>query len=185
MNKIETIIGDIEEFLENCKFYPLSNNKLVVPKEELEDLLAELRIATPEEIKKYQKIISNEQAITTDAKRKADAMVNEATQRANGLVEQNSITNQAYNKADEIIARAQEEAEAIRMEAYNEAEELRNGAMQYTEGMLQNTQILIESTMEEARIRFENFYGSLDSTRSTIDANINEFRGRNRDSGQY
>ena len=42
---------------------PLSTTKIVVNKEEIEELLRELRLKTPDEIKRYQKIISNKDAI--------------------------------------------------------------------------------------------------------------------------
>ena len=43
MNRIEQIIGEIEEFIESCKFYPLSSSKIIVPKEELSEMLVDLR----------------------------------------------------------------------------------------------------------------------------------------------
>ena len=59
MSKIEQIITEIEEYIDNCKFQPLSTTKIVVNKDDIDELLAELRLRTPDEIKKYQKIIAN------------------------------------------------------------------------------------------------------------------------------
>ena len=56
-SRIEQIIEEIEEYVESCKYQPLSTTKIVVNKEELEELLRELRLKTPDEIKRYQKII--------------------------------------------------------------------------------------------------------------------------------
>ena len=66
-SRIEQIIGEIEEYVESCKFQPLSTTKIVVNKEEIEELLRELRLKTPDEIKRYQKIINNKDAILEDA----------------------------------------------------------------------------------------------------------------------
>ena len=63
MSKIEQIITEIEEYIDNCKFQPLSTSKIIVNKDEIDELLAELRLRTPDEIKKYQKIIANKDAI--------------------------------------------------------------------------------------------------------------------------
>ena len=68
MNKIEEMIEAIEEYIENCKPVPLSSNKIIVEKDAIEELIRELRLKTPDEIKKYQKIISNKDAILADAK---------------------------------------------------------------------------------------------------------------------
>ena len=43
-SRIEQIIEEIEEFVESCKYQPLSTTKIVVNKEELEELLRELRL---------------------------------------------------------------------------------------------------------------------------------------------
>ena len=77
-SRIEQIIEEIEEFVESCKYQPLSTTKIVVNKEELEELLRELRLKTPDEIKRYQKIISNKDAILADAQAKADSLIAEA-----------------------------------------------------------------------------------------------------------
>ena len=57
-SRIEQIIDEIDEFIESCKFQPLSATKIIVNKEEIEELLRELRLKTPDEIKRYQKIIA-------------------------------------------------------------------------------------------------------------------------------
>ena len=59
MSRIEQLISEIEEYIDSCKFQALSNSKIIVNKEELEELLVELRLRIPDEIKKYQKIISS------------------------------------------------------------------------------------------------------------------------------
>ena len=51
-SKMEQIIEEIEEYIDGCKFQPLSSTKIIVNKEELEELIGELRENTPEEIKK-------------------------------------------------------------------------------------------------------------------------------------
>ena len=72
MSRIEQLISDIESYIDTCKYYPLSNVKIIVNKEQLEDMLTELRLKTPDEVKKYQKILSNKDAILADAMRKWD-----------------------------------------------------------------------------------------------------------------
>ena len=66
-SRIEQIIEEIEEYIDGCKYQALSSSKIIVNKDELEELLNELRSKTPEEIKRYQKIISNQDAILQEA----------------------------------------------------------------------------------------------------------------------
>ena len=75
-SRIEQIIEEIEEYIDrDCKFQPLSTTKIIVNKEHLDELLRELRMKTPDEIKRYQKIIANRDAILADAQAKAEAMI--------------------------------------------------------------------------------------------------------------
>ena len=63
-SRIEQIIEEIEEYIDrDCKFQPLSQTKIIVNKEHMDELLRELRMKTPDEIKRYQKIIANKDAI--------------------------------------------------------------------------------------------------------------------------
>mgnify|MGYP000594534569 CR=1 FL=1 len=101
-SRIEQIIQEIEEYVDSCKFQPLSTTKIVVNKEEIEEYLRELRLKTPDEIKRYQKIISNRDAILADAKAKADAMIEEAQVQTTELVSEHEIMQQAYAQANEI-----------------------------------------------------------------------------------
>ena len=48
MSRIEQLIGEIEEYIDSCKYQPLSNSKIVVNRDELEELLVELRLRIPD-----------------------------------------------------------------------------------------------------------------------------------------
>ena len=73
-SRIEQIIEEIEEYIDSCKFQPLSTTKIVVNKDQMDELLRELRMKTPDEIKRYQKIIANKDAILADAQAKAESI---------------------------------------------------------------------------------------------------------------
>ena len=53
-SKMEQIIEEIEDYIDGCKPSPISRNKILVNREQLEELLSELRTKTPEEVKSYQ-----------------------------------------------------------------------------------------------------------------------------------
>ena len=100
-SRMEQIIEEIEEYIDNCKYQPLSSTKIVVNKDELEELLTELKMKTPEEIKRYQKIISNKEAILADAQAKADAIIAQAQVQTSELVSEHQIMQQAYAQAND------------------------------------------------------------------------------------
>ena len=98
-SKMEQIIEEIEDYIDGCKPSPISRNKLLVNREQLEELLSELRTKTPEEVKRYQKIISNKEAILADAQAKADQIIAQAQIQTNELVSEHQIMQQAYAQA--------------------------------------------------------------------------------------
>ena len=51
-SRIEQLIDEIEEYIDSCKYQPLSNTKIIVNKNEMDMLLRELRSKTPDEIKR-------------------------------------------------------------------------------------------------------------------------------------
>ena len=124
-SRIEQIIEEIEEYVDSCRFQPLSTTKIVVNKEELEELLRELRLKTPDEIKRYQKIISNKDAILADAQAKADGIIASAETRAKELVSQHEVMQQAYAQANETINRANQQAQGILDSATQDANNIR------------------------------------------------------------
>ena len=58
-SRIEQLIDELEEYIESCKPKFMSNSEIIVNKDEIDELLRELRMKTPDEIKRYQKIISS------------------------------------------------------------------------------------------------------------------------------
>ena len=94
-SRIEQLIDEIEEYIDGCKYQTFSDTKIIVNKEEIDELLRELRMKTPDEIKRYQKIISNKEAILNDARAKAEALINEATLHTNQLINEHEIMQQA------------------------------------------------------------------------------------------
>ena len=171
MSRIEQLIGEIEEYIDGCKFQPLSNTKILVNKEELEELLVELRLRIPDEIKQYQKIISNQDAILTDARTQADAMIEKATAQTNELVNEHEIMQRAYEAANQVIEDANNQAQTIVDAAVRDADNIRQGAVQYTQDMLMSVENIINHTMEGAQGRFDSFMSSLKSSYDIVSAN--------------
>ncbi len=170
-SRIEQIIEEIEEYVDSCKFQPLSTTKIVVNKEELEELLRELRLKTPDEIKRYQKIISNKDAILADAQSKADGIIANAEARAKEMVSQHEVTQQAYAQANATINRANQQAQGILDSATSDANNIRLSAITYTDDMLANLSDLMGSTLEEAGARYKAFSETLEAAYNTVNQN--------------
>ncbi len=170
-SKIEQLIDEIEEYIDSCKYQPLSSTKIVVNKEEIDSLLRELRMKTPDEIKRYQKIISNKEAILNDAKSKAEALIREATIQTNELINEHEIMQQAYAQANEIVTMATRQGQEILDNATLEANAVRMAAMQYMDDMLANLENIIAASSQNAAANYDNLLNNMNHYLEIIQSN--------------
>ena len=158
MSRIEQLISDIESYIDTCKYYPLSNVKIIVNKEQLEDMLTELRLKTPDEVKKYQKILSNKDAILADAKEQADAIINAAQVQTEELINEHEIMQRAYAQANELIEQATAQAQAILDNATEEANSIRLVLCSTQMICLQNFSILLNIQLRIIKKNMIRYY---------------------------
>ena len=170
-SRIEQLIDELEEYIESCKPKFMSNSEIIVNKDEIDELLRELRMKTPDEIKRYQKIISNKEAILNDARTKAEALINEATIHTNELISEHEIMQQAYAQANEVVTLAAQQAQDILDKAIIEANELRMQAAQYTEDRLAELEAIILSAIQASNVNYGTLMGSLDQYKELIQSN--------------
>ena len=181
-SRIEQLIDEIEEYIDSCKYQALSNTKIIVNKEEIDELLRELRMKTPDEIKRYQKIISNKEAILNDARTKAEALINEATVHTNELINEHEIMQQAYAQANEVVSLASHQAQEILDNATIEANNMRAAAIQYTDEMLANLENMMVQTMNMTTSHYESFINNLNGYAEVIRSNRGVLRPQETDS---
>ncbi len=173
VSRIEQLIDEIENFIDGCKYQALSNTKILVNKEEMEELLVELRMRVPEEIKKYQKIVNQQEAILEDARHQADAMISDATIQTNGMVDEHEITQRATERANEIIEDARAQAQEIVDAAVIDANNIRQGAVQYTDELLASVQTIVSNTANDSQQRFNSMMDVLEQTFNVCQQNRN------------
>lgn len=173
-SRIEQIIEEIEEYIDSCKFQPLSTSKIIVNKDQLDELLRELRMKAPDEIKRYQKIIANKDAILADAQAKADNMIQEAQIHTNELVSEHEIMQQAYAQANEIVTAATEQAQQILDSATSDANDIRIGAVQYTDELLANAENIIGHTLDNYTTKYDGLLTTLQECYDMVRNNRSE-----------
>ena len=170
MSKIEQIIT----YIASCKPIPLSNTKIAVNREELDELIRELRLKTPDEIKKYQRLISNKEAIINDAKEQAEKMISQAKIQTEELINEHEIMQRAIEQANAVIADASAKAQQIVDRAVEDAGNIRLGAIQYTDDMLGNLQMIIEHSIENNKAKYDALISSLNKDLHIVVANRKE-----------
>lgn len=130
------LIEEIEDILDNASSIPFSN-KVMVDADELFEILREIRIKLPDEIKQASWIKEERQRILAEAQKDADTMLSEAELKLKELVDENEITKKAKELAEEIITKAQTNAKEIRL-----------GALEYADNILLEAQQNLKSVIE-------------------------------------
>lgn len=177
MSRIEQLISDIEAYIDSCKYQAFSNSKIIVDKDQIEDMLSELRLKTPDEVKKYQKILSNKEAIIADAKEQADAILNAAQVQTEELINEHEIMQRAYAQANELIEQATAQAQQILDSATEDANSIRMGAVAYTDDMLAKLQYIIEHSINDNKEKYNSLISDLENVLSVVNNNRNELNG--------
>ena len=120
------LIDKLDDLVHNAKPVPLTD-QVRVDREEIYDILDQMRATIPEEIKQARWIVKERQEMLAEAKKEAERIIKDARERQERLVGEEEVTKQAERAAEDIVedARARER-------------EIRLGAEDYADSILEN-----------------------------------------------
>ncbi|MFY9488034.1 MAG: ATPase [Solirubrobacterales bacterium] len=119
------LIDKLDDLIHNAKPIPLSDT-VRVDREEIFDLLDQMRATIPEEIKQARWIVKERQEMLAEAKREAERIVKEAHDEQQRLVSEQEVVKQAENHAEDIIEEARAREREIRLGAEDYADDILN-----------------------------------------------------------
>ena len=112
------LIDRLEELFNDAKAVPFTHN-VVVDEDKMLELIDQMRIAIPEEVKKAQQIVAQRDRVMAQAQEESNRTLQLARDKADQLAQKDIITQEAQRRAEQILAQARAEAEGIRAEADN------------------------------------------------------------------
>ena len=127
--EIFTLLETIEEMLENSKSIPFSN-KGIIDKEEMLEIIKEIRLKLPDELKQAKWIKEERQRILVEAQK-------EAENRIISMIDEHEITRKAYEQKAEIIETANEMSR-----------EISKGTKDYADSILLNIETALQNALE-------------------------------------
>ena len=175
---IEDVLNEIEDFMNSCKTTTLSANKIIVPRDEFDEIFEDLKVKIPAEIDRCKKIMRNKDAILMDARKNADEIIAQANNQAAQLVSETEIMAQANQKAYETVEMARVQANDILSRAVAEANEIRLGSMQYTNDIMTGIRDYVEATLVAERSNYENLIEQLNNDYLVANANLTEIQNQ-------
>ena len=135
--EIFTLLETLEDLIENGRSLPFSS-KVIVDKEGILDLIKEIRLKLPDEIKQAKWIKEERQRILVEAQKEADGIVKEAENRIIAMIDEHEITRKAYDQKTEIIETANEMSR-----------EISKGTKEYANSLLENTENVLQETLQK------------------------------------
>lgn len=137
---IEDILDSLDELIDKSWSLPLTGGRCVVDAEKVRELLDDVRINLPTEIKQARAIVSDRSEIITIAKREADSIVRRAEERAKQLIAEEEVVKQAQAKAADLLSSAQ-----------GKSKEMKYAANDFADGILKSTEDMLAQSLKEVR----------------------------------
>ncbi|MEG1705356.1 MAG: ATPase [Clostridia bacterium] len=134
--EIFTLLENLEELVENSSKVPFSS-KAMVDKEELGDILEEIRLKLPDELKQAKRIKDERLNIINDAQKESEELLKEAENKIIQMVDEHVITKQAIMQKEEIV----ENANRV-------SKEISCGTRDYADAILEKVEDVLRETMQ-------------------------------------
>jgi len=110
------LVDRLEEIFNAGRPIPFTHN-LVVDEDRVLDLIDQMRVSIPEEVKKAQQVLAQRDRVLAQAQEEAARTVQLAKEKVEQLVDRESVVMGAQTRADQILQTAKADADAIRADA--------------------------------------------------------------------
>ena len=133
------LVDRLEELFNNSRAIPLTHN-VIVDEDKFLDIIDQMRISIPEEVKKAQEVFTKKDRYMAQAQEEANRTLQLARDKASDLIDKEALVSDAKRRADQIIDQARAEAENVKA-----------GADQYAQESLMNLEHAMEQLLTQVR----------------------------------
>ena len=110
------LIDRLEELFNDGKPIPFTHN-VSVDEDRMLDIIDQMRIAIPEEVKKAQQLLAQRDRVMAQAQEESNRTLDLAREKAEGLIKKDNVVQEAERRAEQILAQARADAENTRLDA--------------------------------------------------------------------
>lgn len=110
------LIDRLEELFNEAKQVPFTHN-VVVDEDRMLEIIDQMRIVIPDEVKKAQQVISQRERFLAQAQEESERTITLARDKADHLASKDNLVIEAQRRADQIVSQARADAEATRRDA--------------------------------------------------------------------
>ena len=113
-NEVMELIDQLYTMVSEAWGVPLGNEKCIVERDQVLEILDEIKTAMPVELSEAKRLVSARDEFINNAKREAEGIRNQAEERARALVDDQEIVRIAKARSNEMLASTQAKADALR-----------------------------------------------------------------------
>lgn len=117
------LLERIEDIVEDASKLPLSN-KIMIDKEEILEVINDIRLKLPDEINRASWVAKERQRILNEAQNEAEELMEKVKEQQRILIDENEITRHAKQSANQLLQEAELKANAMKEGAYNYSDEI-------------------------------------------------------------
>ncbi|NMB88232.1 MAG: ATPase [Chloroflexi bacterium] len=110
------LVDRLEELFNESRSIPFTHS-VVVDEDRMLDIIDQMRVSIPEEIKKAQQLTAQKDRMLAQAQEEANRTISLARDKGEKIIEQNEIVQAAHVRAEQIIEQARTESEITKREA--------------------------------------------------------------------
>ena len=110
------LVDRLEELFNESRPIPLTHN-VIVDEDRILEIIDQMRISIPEEVKKSQQVLAQRDRILAQAQEEANRTIALAKQKAEELMARDAIVQAAQARSEQVLAQARSDGEAIRRDA--------------------------------------------------------------------
>ncbi len=110
------LVDRLEELFNESRSIPFTQS-VIVDEDRMLDIIDQMRVSIPEEIKKAQQILAQRDRILAQSQEEANRTIALAREKSDQALEQNNVVQAAQSRAEQILLQARADVEATKMEA--------------------------------------------------------------------
>ena len=111
---IEDIINALYDMIQDARAVPLGPDKCIVEREKALDMLEEISLQLPAELKQSRTIVESRNELIGQARREAENIIRKAQEQADMLVSQQAIYNEAKRQCVEMVEQTKAQIAGLR-----------------------------------------------------------------------
>lgn len=159
---IEDFLDLLEETIEDGKSVVLTN-KIMVDGEKMKEIIEDIRLNMPEEIRKAKKIVEDRATILEKAAADAEMTIRKAEEQQQLMVSDTEVMKVAQAQSNALLAKSNGEANDIIAEAKDKATTMRNSAIRFVDDLMRQADDALYDNLSELRRARQSFKGTADA----------------------